>query len=66
MIVGIYDVIKTERTLFISKSIPNSYRWILANSGHSTAVFYKDISIETVNQFFQNLNRKIEALKRME
>lgn len=52
MIVGIDDFIKTERTLFISESISNSYLWILPNSGHSTVVFYKDICIEPVNQFF--------------
>ena len=66
MIVGIDDFIKTERTLFISESISNSYLWILPNSGHSTPIFCKDICIEPVNQFFQNPIRKIEALKRME
>jgi len=52
VIVGIDDFIKTERTLFISESISNSYLWILPNSGHSTPIFCKDICIEPVNQFF--------------
>lgn len=62
---GDHDVIRTEHTMLIADSIPNSYLWILPNSGHSTPIFYKDVFNETVDHFFKNPYRKIDGLGRL-
>jgi pimeloyl-ACP methyl ester carboxylesterase len=55
---GDHDIILTEHTVYIAKSIPNAYLWILPNSSHSTLIDYKDQFNKTVDDFFENrLNR---------
>ena len=55
---GDHDIILTEHTVYIAKSIPNAYLWILPNSSHSTLIDYKDQFNKTVDDFFGNrLNR---------
>jgi pimeloyl-ACP methyl ester carboxylesterase len=61
---GDHDVIKPEHTLLIAQNIPNSYLWILPNSGHSTPIIYKDEFNKKVDEFFSNPFRKIEKEKR--
>jgi pimeloyl-ACP methyl ester carboxylesterase len=61
---GDHDVIKPEHTLLIAQSIPNSYLWILPNSGHSTPIIYKDEFNKTIDEFFSKPFRKIEGAKR--
>jgi pimeloyl-ACP methyl ester carboxylesterase len=55
---GDHDIILTEHTVYIAKSIPNAFLWILPNSSHSTLIDYKDMFNKTVDDFFGNrLNR---------
>jgi pimeloyl-ACP methyl ester carboxylesterase len=61
---GDHDVIKPEHTLLIGQNIPNSYLWILPNSGHSTPIIYKDEFNKTIDEFFSKPYRKIEKEKR--
>jgi pimeloyl-ACP methyl ester carboxylesterase len=61
---GDHDVIKPEHTLVIAQNIPNSYAWILPNSGHSTPIIYKDEFNKTIDGFFAAPFRKIEGAKR--
>ncbi|MBS1620895.1 MAG: alpha/beta hydrolase [Bacteroidetes bacterium] len=61
---GDHDVIKPEHTLLISQNIPNSYLWILPNSGHSIPVIYKDDFNKTVDRFFSKPYRTIGGVKR--
>lgn len=61
---GDHDVLLPRHTLLIAESIPNSYLWILPNSGHSTPIFYKDQFNEVVNEFFKKPYRKIEGFGR--
>jgi len=61
---GDHDVIKPEHTLLIAQSIPQSYLWILPNSGHSTPVVYKEEFNKTVADFFSKPYRKIEKENR--
>ena len=49
---GDQDVIRPEHTMLIAHSIPQSFLWILPNSGHSTPIFYKDQFNATVADFF--------------
>ncbi|HEY4194948.1 MAG TPA: alpha/beta hydrolase, partial [Mucilaginibacter sp.] len=58
---GDHDVIRTKHTMLISQSIPNSYLWILPNSGHSTPLYYKDMFNQVVGDFFAKPYRKIEG-----
>jgi pimeloyl-ACP methyl ester carboxylesterase len=58
---GDHDVIRPKHTMLISQSIPNSYLWILPNSGHSTPIFYKDLFNQVVGDFFAKPYRKIEG-----
>lgn len=51
---GDHDIILTEHTVYIAKSIPNAFLWILPNSSHSTLVDYKDQFNKTVDDFFRN------------
>ncbi|HTM91805.1 MAG TPA: alpha/beta hydrolase [Flavisolibacter sp.] len=64
VIAGDHDVIKPEHTLLIAQNIPNSYLWILPNSGHSTPIVYKDEFNKTIDDFFLKPYRKIEGAKR--
>jgi len=61
---GDHDVIKPEHTLLIAQNIPNSYLWILPNSGHSTPVVYRDDFNKKVDDFFSKPFRKIEGSRR--
>jgi pimeloyl-ACP methyl ester carboxylesterase len=61
---GDHDVIKPEHTLLIAQNIPNSYLWILPNSGHSTPIIYKDDFNKQVDDFFSKPFRKIDGVKR--
>jgi pimeloyl-ACP methyl ester carboxylesterase len=55
---GDHDIILTEHTVYIAKSIPNSYLWILPNSSHSTLIDYKDLFNKTVDDFLENRFKK--------
>jgi pimeloyl-ACP methyl ester carboxylesterase len=61
---GDHDVLLPKHTLLIAESIPNSYLWILPNSGHSTPIYYKDQFNQTVGDFFAKPYRRIEGLAR--
>jgi pimeloyl-ACP methyl ester carboxylesterase len=61
---GDHDVIKPEHTLLIAQNIPNSYLWILPNSGHSTPIIYKDEFNRQIDEFFSKPFRKIDGAKR--
>lgn len=63
---GDHDVIRTDHTMLIANSIPQSYLWILPNSGHSTLIYYKDIFNTVVHDFFTKPYRKIEGMGRLE
>ena len=57
---GDHDVIKPAHTLLIAQSIPQSYLWILPNSGHSTPIYYRDMFNQVVGDFLSKPYRKIE------
>jgi pimeloyl-ACP methyl ester carboxylesterase len=59
---GDHDIILPKHTMLIADNIPNSYLWILPNSGHSTPIFYKDEFNKTVDDFFKKPYRKIEGM----
>ncbi|MGZ3874645.1 MAG: alpha/beta fold hydrolase [Mucilaginibacter sp.] len=61
---GDHDVILPKHTLLIAQSIPNSYLWILPNSGHSTPIYYKDMFNQVVGDFFAKPYRKISGYGR--
>ena len=61
---GDHDVILPQHTMLIAQSIPNSYLWILPNSGHSTPIFYREIFNTEIDNFFKNPYRKIEGFGR--
>ncbi len=49
---GDHDIIKTEHTLEIFRSIPGASLWILPGSGHDTCIRFKDDFNEQVGRFF--------------
>jgi len=55
---GDHDIILTEHTMLIAKSIPGAYLWILPNSSHSTLIDYKDQFNKTVDDFFTERLKK--------
>ncbi|MDO9254717.1 MAG: alpha/beta hydrolase [Bacteroidales bacterium] len=55
---GDHDIILTEHTMLIAKSIPGAYLWILPNSSHSTLIDYKDQFNKTVDDFFRDRLKK--------
>ena len=59
VISGDHDVIRAKHTMLIADNIPNSYLWILPNSGHSTPIYYKDMFNQVVGDFFAKPYRKI-------
>jgi pimeloyl-ACP methyl ester carboxylesterase len=63
---GDHDVLLPKHTMLIADNIPQSYLWILPNSGRSTPIYYKDIFNETVHNFFMQPYRKIEKFGRFE
>jgi len=50
---GDHDIIKTEHTLEIFRSIPGACLWILPGSGHDTCIRFKDDFNTQVKRFFQ-------------
>src|SRR4051794_33693536 len=58
---GDHDIILPKHTMLIAQNIPQSYLWILPNSGHSTPVYHKDEFNKTVDEFFKKPYRKIEG-----
>lgn len=63
---GDHDILLPKHTMLIADNIPQSYLWILPNSGHSTPIFYKDLFNETVHNFFVQPYRKIEKFGRFD
>lgn len=61
---GDHDVIKPAHTMLIAQNIPQSYLWILPNSGHSTPIVYKDEFNKAIDTFFTKPYRKLEKEKR--
>jgi pimeloyl-ACP methyl ester carboxylesterase len=50
---GDHDLIRPAHTMLIAQSIPESYLWILPNSGHGTLIEHKDLFNATVSEFFK-------------
>jgi pimeloyl-ACP methyl ester carboxylesterase len=61
---GDHDVIRTKHTMLIADNIPNSYLWILPNSGHSTPIYYKNMFNQVVGDFFGKPFRNIKEFGR--
>lgn len=59
---GDHDVILPKHTMLIAQSIPNSYLWIIPNSGHSTPVYKKEQFNAVVGDFFSQPFRKIDGV----
>jgi len=62
---GDHDALLPKHTLLIAESIPQSYLWILPNSGHATPISYSKLFNETINEFFKTPYRTIEGLERL-
>ena len=62
---GDYDALLPRHTLLIAENIPQSYLWIIPNSGHATPVNYSKQFNETINDFFKTPYRKIEGMDRL-
>ena len=58
---GDHDVIPVPHTVLIAANIPQSYLWIVPNSGHSVPVFKKDAFNTQISDFFTHPYRKIEG-----
>ncbi|MBE9584308.1 alpha/beta hydrolase [Mucilaginibacter sp. JRF] len=58
---GDHDAIPTKHTIEIAEHIPQSYLWIIPNSGHSTLVNYKDEFNRVVSGFFKTPYRVISG-----
>ncbi|QDK80057.1 alpha/beta hydrolase [Spirosoma sp. KCTC 42546] len=63
---GDNDVILPKHTLVIAQSIPQSYLWILPNSGHSTLITYKDLFNQIVGDFFKTPYRKKKGMAQLD
>jgi pimeloyl-ACP methyl ester carboxylesterase len=61
---GDHDVILPKHTMLIAQAIPNSYLWILPNSGHSTPIYYKELFNQVIGDFFSKPFRKIDGYGR--
>ena len=61
---GDHDVILPKHTMLIAQSIPNSYLWIIPNSGHSTPIYKKEQFNKIVGDFFAQPFRKIDGYGR--
>ncbi|MBC7627529.1 alpha/beta fold hydrolase [Ferruginibacter sp.] len=62
---GDHDALLPRHTLIIAENIPQSYLWILPNSGHATPVNYSKQFNETINDFFKTPYRIIEGIDRL-
>jgi pimeloyl-ACP methyl ester carboxylesterase len=58
---GDHDAIPVLHTVLIAQNIPQSYLWIVPNSGHSVPVFKKDQFNTLIHNFFTQPYRKIEG-----
>jgi pimeloyl-ACP methyl ester carboxylesterase len=58
---GDHDVIPVPHTVLIAANIPQSYLWIVPNSGHSVPIFKKDAFNTQIEDFFTHPYRKIEG-----
>jgi pimeloyl-ACP methyl ester carboxylesterase len=56
-----HDAIPVLHTVTIAENIPQSYLWIVPNSGHSVPVFKKDQFNPLIYDFFTHPYRKIEG-----
>jgi pimeloyl-ACP methyl ester carboxylesterase len=63
---GDNDVILPKHTLAIAEAVPQSYLWILPNSGHSTLITYKDMFNQIVGDFFKMPYRKVKGMAQLE
>ncbi|QHV99756.1 alpha/beta fold hydrolase [Spirosoma endbachense] len=63
---GDNDVILPKHTMAIAQAIPQSYLWILPNSGHSTLIGYKDMFNQVVGDFFKTPYRKIKGMGQLD
>lgn len=61
---GDHDALLPQHTMLIAQSIPNSYLWIIPNSGHSTPIYKRDQFNQVVTDFFSQPYRKIEKFGR--
>jgi pimeloyl-ACP methyl ester carboxylesterase len=59
---GDHDAIPVLHTVLIAQNIPQSYLWIVPNSGHSVPVFKKDQFNTLIHDFFTQPYRKIEGV----
>jgi pimeloyl-ACP methyl ester carboxylesterase len=59
---GDHDGIPSLHLWQIQQNIPQSYLWIVPNSGHSVVIYKKDQFNPLVNDFFNQPYRKIEGL----
>jgi pimeloyl-ACP methyl ester carboxylesterase len=62
---GDHDALLPKHTMQIADAIPQSYLWILPNSGHSTPVHYSRQFNETIDDFFKKPYRVIAGLDRL-
>ena len=58
---GDHDAIPVPHTVLIAANIPQSYLWIVPNSGHSVPIFKKDPFNSQIYDFFTHPFRKIEG-----
>lgn len=58
---GDHDAIPVLHTVTIAENIPQSYLWIVPNSGHSVPIFKKDRFNALIYDFFTHPYRKIEG-----
>ena len=63
---GDNDVILPKHTMAIAQAIPQSYLWILPNSGHSTLIRYKDTFNQVISDFFKTSYRKVKDMSQLE
>jgi pimeloyl-ACP methyl ester carboxylesterase len=59
---GDHDAIPVPHTVAIAANIPQSYLWIVPNSGHSVPIFKKDAFNSQIQTFFTHPYRKIEGM----
>jgi pimeloyl-ACP methyl ester carboxylesterase len=59
---GDHDGIPSYHLWLISQHIPQSYLWIVPNSGHSVAIYKQDQFNKVVGDFLENPYRRIEGL----
>ena len=62
---GDHDALLPKHTLIIAENIPQSYLWIIPNSGHATPVNYSKQFNENINDFFKKPYRIIQGMDRL-